>query len=167
MRNSTPTMNPNREMTIAATRRRCSTTADVYPFVSGGKRRRMLLIVVGAAGGLVGAGVCLLAKRWPQIEAPKLATDTIAVEVVQHPKLADHFRRHFDPRTETGVALSVAVALVVGAAVGIGVLLAMIRARLGFDSIDLRLARYGAEHSTAFTTEVLRSISLLGGTTGV
>ncbi len=127
----------------------------------------MLLIVVGAAGAFVGAGVCLLAKRWPQIEAPKLASETIAAEVVQHPKLADHFRRHFDPRTETGVALSVAVALVVGAAVGIGVLLAMVRARFGFDSLDVRLARYGAEHATTTTTDGLRSISLLGGTTGV
>jgi undecaprenyl-diphosphatase len=127
----------------------------------------MLLIVMGAAGAVIGAGVCLLARRWPQIEAPILASETIADEVVQHPKLADHLRRHFDPRTETGVALSIAVAVVVGAAVGIGVLLTLIRTRVGLDSVDHRLARFGAKHATPFTIDALRSVSLLGGTSGV
>lgn len=127
----------------------------------------MLLFVVGAAGAVVGGAVCLIARRWPRVEAPQLARETIVKEVVHHPKLADHFRRHFDPRTETGVALTVAVAVVVGAAVGIGVVMAMIRTRLGLASFDLRLARYGGSRATPTSTDVMRWISLLGGTSGV
>lgn len=127
----------------------------------------MLLVVVGAAGLVVGGAVALLSRRWPQIEAPKVAADTIVDEVVRHPKLADHFRHHFDPRTETGIALSIAVAAVAGAAAGIGILLAMIRTRAGLASLDGRFARFGAEHATAVSTDALRTLSLLGGTTGV
>ena len=127
----------------------------------------MLLVVVGAAGLAVGGAVALLSRRWPQIEAPKVAADTIVDEVERHPKLADHFRHHFDPRKETGIALSIAVAAVAGAAAGIGILLAMIRTRAGLASLDGRFARFGAEHATALSTDLLRALSLLGGTTGV
>jgi undecaprenyl-diphosphatase len=127
----------------------------------------MLVVLVGAAGLAVAGVVCLMARRWPQIEAPKVAADTIIDEVVRHPKLADHLRRHFDPRTETGVALSIAVAAVAAAAVGIGILLAMIRTRAGLAALDGRFARFGAAHATQWSTDVLRKLSLIGGTTGV
>jgi membrane-associated phospholipid phosphatase len=119
------------------------------------------------AGVVVGGVIGLLARRWPQVEAPRIAGATIVDEVERHPRLADHLRRHFNPRTETGVALSVAVATVAGAAVGIGILLAMVRTKLGFASWDHRIARYGAEHATDFSVDVLRTISLIGGTSGV
>jgi membrane-associated phospholipid phosphatase len=127
----------------------------------------MLFVVVGAAGLAVGGAVCLLARRWPQIEAPKVGADTIVDEVIRHPKLADHLRHHFNPRTETGVALSIAVAAVAAAVAGIGILLAMIRTRAGLASFDGRFARFGAEHATDASTEALRALSQLGGTTGV
>jgi undecaprenyl-diphosphatase len=127
----------------------------------------MLLVVVGAAGLAVGGVVYALASRWPRIEAPKVDASLIVDEVRRHPRLADHFRRHFDPRTETGIALSIAVGVVTVAAVGVGVLLAMVRAHFGLASFDGRLARFGAAHATAFSTDSLRAISLLGGTTGV
>ena len=127
----------------------------------------MLLFVVGGVGALVGGAVCVIARKWPQIEAPRLASETIASEVVHHPKLADHFRRHFDPRTETGIALSIASTVVVAAAVGIGVILALVRTRFGVTSFDLRLARYGAHRATPLSTDVLRALSLIGGTSGV
>lgn len=127
----------------------------------------MLLVVVGAAGLVVGGAVSVLARRWPQIEAPKIGGDAIVDEIVRHPKLADHLRHHFDPRTETGVALSVATAIVAGAAVGVGALLAMVRARLGLASLDGRLAHFGAEHATARSTDAMRAVSLIGGTSGV
>ena len=119
------------------------------------------------AGALVGGVISLLARRWPQIEAPSIASTTIVHEVEVHPKLADHLRHHFHPRTETGMALTVAVATVSGAAVGIGILLAMIRTKVGFASWDHRIARYGAEHATSASVDIMRSISLIGGTSGV
>ncbi len=126
----------------------------------------ILLFVVGAGAAVAGA-VALLARRWPAIEAPRVSGGKLAEEVVQHPKLADHLRRHFNPKTETGIALTIATAVVGAAAVGIGIVVAMIRTKSGLSSFDLRFARFGAEHATTSSTDVMRNISQLGGTTGV
>lgn len=115
----------------------------------------------------MGGVIALLARRWPQVEAPRISGEKIASEVKQHPRLASHLRRHFNPKTETGVALTVATAVVGAAAVGVGVLLAMIHNNVGLAELDGRLARYGAEHATASSTDLLRAISQLGGTNGV
>ena len=85
----------------------------------------------------------------------------------RHPGLAGHLRHHFDPKTETGVALIIATAIVGVAAVAIGVLLAMIRTEFGIDSLDVRFARFGADHATAASTDFMRHVSELGGTRGV
>ncbi len=111
--------------------------------------------------------VALLAIRWPSTPDPHVSGGTITKEVVRHPGLAGHLRHHFNPKTETGVALIIATAVVGGAAVGIGVLLAMIRTKFGLQSVDVRLARFGAEHATACSTDFLRHLSELGGTRGV
>ena len=127
----------------------------------------MVVVIVLGAGVAVAGAVALLARRWPALEAPRLSDETIVEEVQHHPRLADHLRRHFNPKTETGVALTAATVLVVGAAVGIGVLIAMIRTKTGLAALDLRFARYGAEHATSGSTNVMRTISQLGGTSGV
>jgi undecaprenyl-diphosphatase len=126
----------------------------------------VVLLVVGAGAAVAGA-VALLARKWPAIEAPRLSGEKLAVEVERHPRLADHLRRRFNPKTETGITLTIATAIATGAAVGIGVVIAMIRAKNGLSSFDLRFARYGAEHATQWSTDVMRAISQLGGTTGV
>lgn len=127
----------------------------------------MVLVIVVGAGVAVGGLVALLARRWPAIEAPRVSGEKIAEEVIEHPKLAHHLRRHFDPKTETGIALSFATAIVGAAVVGIGIVIAMIRTKTGLFPLDLRFARYGAQHATTTSTDVMRTISQLGGTTGV
>jgi membrane-associated phospholipid phosphatase len=127
----------------------------------------MVVVVVLGAGVLAAGVIGALAGRWPAIEAPRVASPTIVEEVQRHRGLARHLRRHFDPKTETGVALTIATAIVAAAAVGVGVLLAMVRAETGLQSIDVRLARYGARNATAWSTDVLRWFSELGGTRGV
>jgi membrane-associated phospholipid phosphatase len=127
----------------------------------------VVLVLVAGAGVMVGGLIGLLASRWPQIEAPRLSGETIVHEVQKHPTLAGHLRRHFNPKTEAGVAMSVAATIVVLSAVGIGVILAMIRIHFGLAWWDRSLARIGADHATALSTDVLRFISLFGGTSGV
>ena len=127
----------------------------------------MVILLTLGAGAVVGGVVALLAIRWPSTPDPHVSGGTITKEVVRHPGLAGHLRHHFNPKTETGVALIIATAVVGGAAVGIGVLLAMIRTKFGLQSVDVRLARFGAEHATAWSTDFLRHLSELGGTRGV
>ncbi|HVE19906.1 MAG TPA: phosphatase PAP2 family protein [Ilumatobacteraceae bacterium] len=127
----------------------------------------MVVLIVVGAGAAVAGFVALLARRWPVIEAPSVSGQTLTAEVDKHPKLADHLRRHFNPKTETGIALSVATSVVLAAGVGIGLVVAMIRSKSGLSSFDLRFARYGAQHSTSWSTSAMRAISQLGGTSGV
>ncbi len=127
----------------------------------------MIVLLTLGTGAVVGAVVALLATRWPSTQDPHVSEDTITKEVIRHPGLAGHLRHHFNPRTETGVALIIATAVVGAAAVGIGVVLAMIRIEFGLESLDVRLARFGAEHATDWSTEFLRKVSEFGGTRGV
>jgi len=124
----------------------------------------MVLIFVVGAGVAVGATVALLARRWPVIAAPKVSGDTIADEVAEHPESADHVRKHFDPKTATGVALILATTFAVATAVGIGLVVAMIRSRTGLADWDLTFAKYGARHASHTSTVVMRDISRVGST---
>lgn len=127
----------------------------------------MLLTLVAGTGIVVGGLVVLLSRKWPKIEAPRLAGETIVHQVRERPRLARHLRHHFNPRTEAGVALTIATVVVSAATIGIGVTLAMIRNHFGAAALDLRLARYAARHATRASTDVLKAISELGGTRGV
>ena len=128
----------------------------------------MILLLTIGAGAAVAGIVGLVARRWPQVEAPRVSGETIVEEVKRHPGLAGHLRHHFNPKTETGIALTIAVALVVGAAVGIGILLAMIRTRLRAGVVGHApgaIRRRARNHRA--TTDVLRALSQFGGTNGV
>ncbi len=127
-----------------------------------------MVVVIVLGGGLAAAGlVLLLAGRWPAVAAPRVSAEKIVEVVEHHSGLARHLRRHYDPKTETGVALGVATALVAAAAVGIGVVLALVRSEFGVESVDMRLARFGARNATARSTDVLRFLTEFGGTRGV
>ena len=127
----------------------------------------MVVMIAVIAGAVVGGTVALLARRWPAIEAPRVSAPEIAEQVEAHPRFADHLRGRFDPKTETGVALIVATVVVGAAAVGIGVVIAMIRSKTGLAKYDIRLAQYGADHATRWSTNAMRNISRLGGTPAV
>jgi len=127
----------------------------------------MVFLLTIGAGLVVGGVAALVATRWPSAQDPHVSGATITKEVATHPGLAHHLRHHFDPRTETGVALIAATAFVVAAAVGVGILLAMIRIGFGLESLDYRLARLGAQHATSASTDFLRYVSEFGGTRGV
>jgi undecaprenyl-diphosphatase len=120
-----------------------------------------------AASSVVVAGlVALLARRWPAIQAPRVPEPAIVEKVEEHPKFAHHLRRHFDPKTGTGIALIIATVVVGAAAVGTGVLVTMIRSKTGL-RLDTWLAQYGSDHASASSTKMMKWISQLGGTAGV
>jgi undecaprenyl-diphosphatase len=69
-----------------------------------------------------------------------------------------------NPETATGFALTAALALVFGAGLAIGLLLVMVSHGAGLAQYDLSAARWGADHSSESSTQFLRNLSLLGGT---
>ena len=62
----------------------------------------MVLVFVIGTGLVVGTVVALAARRWPVIAAPKVSGDTIVEGVSGAPEVRRHFRKRFDPKTETG-----------------------------------------------------------------
>lgn len=119
-------------------------------------------------GVLVGMGTFLAARRWPLgTEAPVVRAETVEHEVQEHPGWAGFVHRRLNPSETTGVALTVAVAVIVTGLVGLGLLFAMFRTTTGLARWDDAFARFGAEQSSDAATEFLRSVSLMGGTTGV
>jgi undecaprenyl-diphosphatase len=125
----------------------------------------VLLIDLGS-GVALAVVVLLLARRWPEIVAPHLSGETIVQEVKRHPGLAGYLRHRFDPKKATGIALIIATSVVAVAAVGIGVLVVTVRAKVGYEWVDLRLTRFAGDHASAFSTDVMRSLSKFGGTSG-
>ena len=127
----------------------------------------MVLLIIVGVGAAAASAVAIAARRWPAIEAPHVPVSAIAGEVERHEHLAEHLRHHPDPRTETGVALSVATAVAAGGMVGVGVVLAMVRTKFGLESLDYRFARFGADHAQSWSTSAMRALSNFGGTGGV
>jgi undecaprenyl-diphosphatase len=122
----------------------------------------VLAMVVPAV--VVGVLAWLAASRWPRpVEAPSVPPTEMAKVPERHGPLAALVRRRVDPTRLTGLALTVALAVLALGLLGVGLLLRMVRTDSGFARWDLSFTRFGAEHATAWTTDVLRNVSRLGG----
>ena len=122
----------------------------------------LLALIVPAA--LIGLLVGLAANRWPRpVEAPAVPAADLAHVAEQRGPLAEMVRRRLDPSRLTGLALTVALAVLGLGTLGIGLLLSMVNTDTGFARWDLAFTRFGAEHASGWTTELLRQVSRLGG----
>jgi undecaprenyl-diphosphatase len=122
----------------------------------------VLAMVVPAV--LVGVVAWFAASRWPRsVEAPSVPPTEMAKVPERHGPLAALVRRRVDPTRLTGLALTVALGVLALGLLGVGLLLRMVRTDSGFARWDLAFTRFGAEHATAWTTDLLRNVSRLGG----
>jgi undecaprenyl-diphosphatase len=69
-----------------------------------------------------------------------------------------------DPATDTGLALTVALAGIVLAGAVVGLFVWMIRRDIGFVNVDLAVERWAEAHATAFSDAVLGAVTHLGDT---
>lgn len=117
---------------------------------------------------LLGLVVSLAALRWPRpVEAPAVeAADLVGAEA-RAGSWATRVHRRLDPAQLTGLALTVALAILALGTLGVGLLLRMVNTDTGFARFDLTFTRFGAEHATGWTTELLRQVSQLGGYQGI
>jgi undecaprenyl-diphosphatase len=124
----------------------------------------MLTLVVTALF-MFAAGLTMwwLGLRWPAIVAPQVSSRRIWSAVRRHPRLADAADSPSDPAVTTGLALTAASAILVGGVVAVGLLLLMVRTKLGFAHFDQGAAQFAARHASAASTTVLRDFSQLGG----
>src|SRR5258706_4801527 len=126
----------------------------------------MLIVLTIATGLVAGVIVSVFTLRWPNPDpgSPKITPSDVSQKVRRHPRLRAMLKARLDPTKATGLVLTVALVLVVGGGIGIGVLLAMIRTNAGVARWDIRLARFGADHPTTFSTDGLRYLTRFGST---
>jgi membrane-associated phospholipid phosphatase len=114
-------------------------------------------------GALTGGA---LAWKWPAISAPRVSAHTVLDEAQRHPSFARLLWSRVGAARLSSYALGAAIIVAsLGGAV-MGLVLWMIRTNEGLARFDLSAARWGAANATADSTEILRSVSQLGGTIG-
>jgi membrane-associated phospholipid phosphatase len=117
-------------------------------------------------GLIAGFVLVVCAWRWPTLSAPRVSPGKIVDEAAQHPSVERVLASPVKAAEVSELALGAAlVAMVAGGAL-IGIVLFMVRSHTGLANYDLRAARWGAAHATSGSTQILRNISLLGGTVG-
>jgi membrane-associated phospholipid phosphatase len=127
-----------------------------------------MLPVTATLIGALCAGVIIaaLALRWPVISAPRVDPRTIVDEAAEHPSVARMLWRRIDATRVSQFALGIVLVVLGSGAVLLGLLVWMIRANAGIARYDRSAARWGAAHATTTATNVMRDISLVGGTVG-
>ncbi len=131
----------------------------------------IVVLVVVAVGALSGLLAGAATRRWPNHDpaAPSIGPGSPVLEAPtgRRARLRALWRSRLDPEVATGLALTLAVATFVALLAVAGILLLMVRTETGVARFDLASARWGATHATVGSTDVLRRLSLLGGTAGV
>jgi membrane-associated phospholipid phosphatase len=120
-------------------------------------------LIVGVVAGTAWAAA---AYRWPVISDPRVSPRTILHEAEEHRSVARLLFDRVDAARVSGIALGTALLALVSGSALIGVLLWMIRSNEGLARYDLSAARWGAHHASVGSTNILRDISLIGGTLG-
>ena len=118
------------------------------------------VLIMGAAGAVVWP----VFRFWSDAQgAPRVSPVSIHHEVRRHPRLAAVMSSRLDPTTMTGLALTTAAAVVVCGTVAFGVVVVMIRNKVGFARFDQSAAVFAAHHASHSSTTVLRYFTQLGG----
>jgi membrane-associated phospholipid phosphatase len=130
---------------------------------------RPLIVVLALLGPALVAGVLvtLALRRWPVFDPASARPATRAAheferELAAHHGFARFLRDRMDPRTATGLLLTAALALVLVAGVVVGVLALLVRLHSTLIDIDSSVAPWGAQHTDAFTKDVLDVVTSLG-----
>ncbi|MCU1398119.1 MAG: phosphatase family protein [Acidimicrobiales bacterium] len=129
-----------------------------------------IVITLLLAAGITGCIFGVAARRGRGADLADVRADGATVEEAtlrRHPRLQQFLLDRRDPTKETGLLLTIAVAAVAVSIVLIGALLEMVSTHQGFARLDDAAARFGARHATPTTTDVLKVVTTLGGTSFV
>jgi membrane-associated phospholipid phosphatase len=126
-----------------------------------------MIVLLVSFGVAVAAGIVawLMARTWWRTDAgaPHLTAGTIESTVGHHVRVARWLRAHANAEMATGTVLvTIGIVAIVGGGL-FGIVLAMVRAHRGFAIFDSSAARFGAQHATHTSTQVLRTITQAGG----
>src|SRR6476659_2593135 len=125
----------------------------------------MLPVLATLLSGFV-AGIlfAVVAWRWPVVTAPRVSARAVVHGAEEHRSVARVLWSRVSAVQVSEIALGGALVVVAAGSVLIGLVLWMVRTNAGLAHYDLGAARWGAAHATTSSTNLLRDISLVGGT---
>ena len=125
----------------------------------------LLLLLVASLGGVL---VTLAASRYPTPvigqEPSEAAAEKLTEEAVRRPWLRHALGRRVDPKTATGLALTLALALAIAGGLVVGVLAFLLRASSALVAVDNGAGQWGVDHATPWSTHAIQLVTDLGGT---
>jgi membrane-associated phospholipid phosphatase len=125
----------------------------------------LVLLLLALVGGTL---VTALALRYPTPvigqEPSEAAARLVVEETVKHPWLRRTLARRVDPRTATGLALTLALGLAIAGGLVIGLLAYLVRSSGTLAAIDQGAGEWGQDHATSWSTDVIRLVTDAGGT---
>ncbi|HJU57694.1 MAG TPA: phosphatase PAP2 family protein [Actinomycetota bacterium] len=121
----------------------------------------LVVVVLSVAAGLTGF---LVVRHWPKADPALSAADAIGAKLRRHRRPRNFLRSRLDPRTATGLVLTLALIGIVLAGALIGLFAWMIRRDLGVVAVDLAVERWAEAHATTLTDAVLEALTHLGDT---
>jgi membrane-associated phospholipid phosphatase len=124
-----------------------------------------LAVVVGILLAAAVLGVAVVRLVGPG-RTPGVATGARPLRryLAGHERTRSFLARRLDPTETTGLLLTVALAVLVVAGVAFGAVFEMVTSQWGLYRADASAARWGADHATPATTDVLEALTQLGST---
>ena len=121
-----------------------------------------LILVALAAGATAG----LIVWRYPRLPGPAVPSVDAAREVGEavgeHRRLRSAARRRLDPKSSTGLLLTLALLFTIGAGVLLAVLAVLVRTNSHLTGIDRGAAGWGHRHASSLSTHGLTAVTQLG-----
>ena len=125
----------------------------------------LVLLLLALAGGTLAA---FLASRYPTPvvgqEPSEAAADMLAEEASKHPWLRRMLAQRVDPKTATGLALTLALGLAIVGGLVVGILAYLMRSSAALVSVDTSAGQWGVDHSTPWSTHAIQLVTDVGGT---
>jgi len=121
------------------------------------------LVLLGPAL-LLGAMFGIVVRRHPGIDpASPRPSNVVAHEVERHTRWQRTLAR-LDPRTETGLLLTLGLIVLVGGGVVLGALALLVRSHSGLLRVDRSVAPWGEQHMTSLASSMLDFVTSFGST---
>ena len=110
----------------------------------------------------------VLSARYPspmvEQEPTEAATELVAEEAKRHPWIEYTLRERLDPRTATGLALTIALGIVIAGGFVIGVLAYLTRSSETLVDLDRAVGQGGVDEASSTSTAILEQLTNIGDT---
>jgi undecaprenyl-diphosphatase len=97
-------------------------------------------------------------------EPSEAAQEAVVIEAQRHGWVDSALRERLDPRTATGLVLTVALGVVIAGGFVLGVLAYLTRSSSALVDLDSAVGQWGVDHASSWSTAILEQLTHIGDT---